>query len=187
MNKLHVEWLSSPDWARMLEENLLPWVLAAGDLGDDVLEIGPGPGLTTDLLRPLVPKLTAVEIDEGLAAALSERLAGTNVTVVWADASRSGLESDRFSAATCFTMLHHVPSPAEQDRLFSEICRMLRPGGLLLVEDGKDSDMMREFHVDDVFNPVEPDTVGVRLMEAGFEQCEIHDLGYGIRLSARKP
>jgi len=51
MNELHLQFLGSPDWAKMLEVDLLPWIEGAGDLGDDVLEIGPGPGLTTDLLR----------------------------------------------------------------------------------------------------------------------------------------
>jgi SAM-dependent methyltransferase len=187
MNKLHVEWLSSPDWARMLEENLLPWIEAAGDLGDDVLEIGPGPGLTTDLLRRHSAKLTAVEIDEGLAEALRRRLAGTNVTVVCADAAASGLDSDRFSAATCFTMLHHVPSAAQQDKVLAEVCRMLRPGGLFLAEDGKDSEMMREFHLDDVFVPVDPATLPSRLVAAGLEQVEVEEHEYGLRFLARKP
>jgi hypothetical protein len=35
----------------MLAKDLLPWVSSVADLGADVLEIGPGPGLTTDLLR----------------------------------------------------------------------------------------------------------------------------------------
>ena len=51
MNESHIEILSSPRWAEMLERDLLPWVDSVADLGDDVLEIGPGPGLTTDLLR----------------------------------------------------------------------------------------------------------------------------------------
>jgi len=47
------EFLASPDWARMLETDLLPWLGRVADLGDDVLEVGPGPGLTTDKLRRL--------------------------------------------------------------------------------------------------------------------------------------
>ena len=47
MNKEHLERLSSPEWAEMLQRDLLPWVTSAADLGDDVLEVGPGPGLTT--------------------------------------------------------------------------------------------------------------------------------------------
>jgi SAM-dependent methyltransferase len=55
MNKRHIEVLSSPRWAAMLERDLLPWVASVTDLGDDVLEVGPGPGLTTELLRVLRP------------------------------------------------------------------------------------------------------------------------------------
>lgn len=51
MNKFHRRYCRSALWARRLERSLLPWVLGETDLGDDVLEIGPGPGVTTDLLR----------------------------------------------------------------------------------------------------------------------------------------
>ncbi|GHF16232.1 hypothetical protein GCM10010359_17110 [Streptomyces morookaense] len=34
----------------------------------------------------------------------------------------------RFDSVVCFTMLHHVPTPAAQDRLFAEAHRVLRPG-----------------------------------------------------------
>src|SRR5438445_3910104 len=110
MNETHLQFLASPEWAKMLETDLLPWILEAGDLGDDVLEIGPGPGLTTDLLRQRVQRLTAVELDPALAGALKERLARTNVDVIRGDAASGVLAADRFSAATCFSVLHHVPS-----------------------------------------------------------------------------
>src|SRR5438270_7348248 len=116
MNDAHLQFLASPEWAQMLETELLPWLLESADLGDDVLEVGPGPGLTTDLLRQRVLKVTAVELDKQLATALAARLSGTNVDVVHADAADSGLPANRFSAATCFTMLHHVESPELQDR-----------------------------------------------------------------------
>jgi len=75
VNQGHLQFLASPEWARMLESELLPWVEAAGNLGDDVLEIGPGPGLTTDLLRRRVSRVTAVEVDPNLGQALKVRLA----------------------------------------------------------------------------------------------------------------
>ena len=96
MNRSHIEFLSSPQWARMLETDLLPWIEAAGELGDDVLEIGPGPGLTTDLLRTRVARVTAIEIDPVLADPLKQRLEGTNVEVICGDAAETNLDSDRF-------------------------------------------------------------------------------------------
>ena len=70
MNEYHLRMLSSPRWAEMLERDLLPWVASVADLGDDVLEVGPGPGLTSDLLRQRTARLTAVEIDPALALSL---------------------------------------------------------------------------------------------------------------------
>lgn len=112
----------------MLRDLILPYALADARLGDDVLEVGPGPGMTTDLLRADVAKLTAVELDEGLAAALEERLPDTNVEVVNADATAMPFDDGRFSGAVSFTMLHHVPIAELQDRLVAEVARVLRPG-----------------------------------------------------------
>src|SRR5262245_38617336 len=76
MNQAHLEALASEEWRQTLRERALPFAfgeLTVADLGDDVLEIGPGPGLTTELLAPQVPHLTSVEIDPALATSLAER------------------------------------------------------------------------------------------------------------------
>src|SRR5215510_4049739 len=99
MNEAHLNFLASPDWAAILERDHLPWIDGTADLGDHLLEVGPGPGLTTDLLRQRCEAVTAVELDENLASALAERLASTNVEVVHADAAATGFPADRFSAA----------------------------------------------------------------------------------------
>jgi SAM-dependent methyltransferase len=184
---MHLQFLASPEWGQMLETDLLPWVLEVADLGDDVLEVGPGPGLTTDLLRLRTARLTAVEVDDVLATALAARLADTNVDVVHADATNSGLESNRFSAATCFSMLHHMPSRELQDQLFAEMHRVLRPSGAFIAADSVDSELIREFHVDDVFVPVAPDTLGERLEAAGFANVCIDVGDYQVRFNATKP
>jgi SAM-dependent methyltransferase len=187
MNKGHLQLLASPEWAQRLETELLPWLLGVADLGDDVLEIGPGPGLTTDLLRHRTANLTAVEADGQLAAALAGRLAGTNVEVIHADATESGLASNRFAAVTCFSMLHHMPSPEAQDRLFAEVHRVLRPGGTFIGTDSIDSKELREFHVDDTFVPVSPDTLGSRLEAVGLTRARVEVTTYELRFHAKKP
>ena len=186
MNELHLQFLASPQWAAMLQTELLPWLRSVGDLGDDVLEIGPGPGLTTDLLKDLTPRVTAIELDEQLAAALSARLEGTNVTVINADATNTGLDGDRFSAATCFSMLHHVPEPEMQDRVFAEVHRVLRPGGLFAVVDSLDIQAIRGGHVDDVFVPIHHETLGARLEAVGFSNLVIEIGAYEFRAHALK-
>jgi SAM-dependent methyltransferase len=187
VNESHITFLSSPEWARMLETDLVPWVEAAGELGDDVLEIGPGPGLTTDLLASRVVRLTAIEADPQLAASLTQRLRGGNVEVIHRDATRSGLDSDRFSTVTCFSVLHHLPSPAAQDRLFAEIGRVLRPGGMFVGADSLDSEPIRAGHAGDTFVPVDPDALRTRLTPAGLVLSDLDRGDYQFRFVAKKP
>ena len=128
MNEEHLRLCSSPEWAAYVADDLLPWVLADYQLGDDLLEVGPGPGLTTDILRRHAGHVTAAELDVGLAARLAQRLAGTNVEVVTADATRLPFPAGRFSAVACLTMLHHIPSAGLQDTALAEMARVLRAG-----------------------------------------------------------
>lgn len=186
MNEGHLQFLASPQWAEMLKNDLLPWVESVGDLGDDVLEIGPGPGLTTDLLRGRVARLTTVEVDEALALSLQQRLLGTNVEVICADATGGSLPSDRFSSAMCFSMLHHMPTPGDQDKLFESLYRALRPGAIFVGADSLDLEPIRAGHVDDTFTPVPPDTLRPRLDQAGFTATQIDIGDYQFRFVARK-
>jgi Methyltransferase domain len=87
MNEQPLKYCASDEWALAVQKWIIPGALEGLDLGDDVLEVGPG---------------THLPFPDG-----------------------------RFSAALSFTMLHHVPSPSEQDRLLAELARVLswwRPG-----------------------------------------------------------
>src|SRR5260370_23666767 len=166
MSERHLQLGASAEWAESVQRELLRWALDGRDLGDDVLEVGPGPGMTTDLLRRTVAKLTAVEVDAALAAALAQRLVGSNVDVVHADGTSLPFENGRFSGATSFTMLHHVPSPALQDRLLGELRRVLRPVGLLIGVDSIDEPECRDLHPGDICVPVDPANLTERLQAA---------------------
>jgi 16S rRNA (adenine1518-N6/adenine1519-N6)-dimethyltransferase len=68
-------------------------IVAAGDLtpNDTVLEVGPGPGVLTELLAQQAGRVVAVELDDRLIPFLRERFAAqAHVTIVHADI----LESD---------------------------------------------------------------------------------------------
>jgi len=186
VNDGHLKYLSSPVWAAQLKDELLPWVIGARNLGDDFLEVGPGPGLTTDLLRALVPQLTAIEVDPDLAASLAQRLATASVDVVHADATAMPFEADRFSGAACLTMLHHLPTSQLQDQLFGELRRVLRPGGVMVGCDSIDTPEVRAGHDDDIFTPVDPDRLASRLEAAGFENIDVEVKGSRVRFAATK-
>ena len=187
MNEEHLVFCASDEWRNAVKQWILPWALTDIDLGPDVIEVGPGPGLTTETLRLGVERLTAVELDVDLAAALRDRMAGTNVEVVNADATALPQESDRFSGAVSFTMLHHVPTPELQDQLFAELARVLKPSGVLVLSDSLGSDELRAFHGGDTYNPVDPATLPARLERAGFDAIDVQTNEYGWMAHARKP
>jgi SAM-dependent methyltransferase len=187
MNPEHLAFCASDEWRAVLEDFILPWALTEVELGPDVIEVGAGPGLVTDALRARVPRLTAVELDDDLAPSLAARLAGTNVDVVHADATSLPHESNRFSGAVSFTMLHHVPSVELQDRLFAELSRVLAPTGVLVLSDSVASDELRAFHDGDTYNPVDPASLPARLVTAGYAEIDVQANEFGWMAHARMP
>lgn len=187
MNRLH-RWLcGSKRWKSTVESHILPWTLEGVDLGQDVLEVGPGPGASTEILRTRVKQLTCVETDPALASALRERYAAGNVRVLHEDATSMSLRDGSFDGAVCFSMLHHVPSAALQDRLLSEVCRTLRPGGVFAGTDSLHSLPLRLLHIGDTMVLVDPAKFPARLEAAGFGDIHVElKEPYAFRFRARK-
>jgi len=180
MNEGHMRFCASDEWRSIVHESILPVALRDVELGDEAIEIGPGPGFTTDILRTRTAHLTAVELDEGLAAALAERLAGGNVDVVVGDATALDFGAGRFTGAASFHMLHHIAPAGAQDRAFAELACVLVPGGVLVAADGVYSEGSAVFHENDTYNPIAPEELEGRLAAAGFGSVRVrtHDLGW---------
>jgi SAM-dependent methyltransferase len=186
MNWIHRRYCGSPSWATFVASSLLPWGLDGLDLGDEVLEVGPGLGVTTRLLAGRVPRLVAIEVEEGFVATLERQLGGA-VEVVHGDGSAMPFDQGRFSAVVCFTVLHHVPSPALQDRLFAEALRVLRPGGVFAGTDSLPNLRFRLIHLFDTMVTVDPATLPARLEAPGFADVEVATIPRRVRFRARKP
>jgi SAM-dependent methyltransferase len=187
MNRLHGLICSSDWWSRSVERDLLPWGLSGLQLGDDVLEIGPGFGATTAVLADRPGELTVLELEPRYCERLRRQLPG-GVTVVQGDATAMPFDDGRFSAVVCFTMLHHLPSPAAQDRLLAEAARVLRPGGLFAGTDSLGTGLLfRLLHVGDTLVPVGPDGLPERLRAVGLGDTEIRRSERSFRFHARKP
>lgn len=178
MNLVHRWYCNSDRWARSVQNQMLPYSLRGIDLGVHLLEVGPGPGKTTDWLRERVPQITAIEIDPKLAASLKARMEGGNVTVVEGDATAMPFPDASFDSAVCYTMLHHVPA-ALHDTLLAEVARVLKPGAPFIGADSRPSFMWNIFHLFDDRNPVEPSTFAERLRRAGFAQAELPHVAKG--------
>lgn len=186
MNENHAQVCGSPEWAAYLQDEILPSLTQHADLGDEMLEIGPGPGAATAWLRDRVKKLTVVEIEEAAAAKLTERYQDSNVEVVIGDATKLSYPDESFDSVGSFTMLHHVPTAALQNKILAEAFRVLRPGGVLIASDSVASNGLHEFHADDTYNPIEPGTVITRLQTIGFGDLIVM-VSERLQIVARKP
>ncbi len=187
MNRLHRWHCRSSRWKEELETEILPWSMTGVELGDEVLEIGPGPGLTTNWLQRRCGRLTCIEVDRDLASFLAKRKAKAGVRVHCGDATAMPYRDCSFSSVVLFTVLHHVPSATLQDRLFAEACRVLKPGGTLAGVDSMQSLLMRIFHIGDTMVLVDPAGLPARLKSVGFREIKTESGAGKFRFSARRP
>ena len=184
MNENHAL-CSTPEWAEFMESEVLEPVTAGLDLGDEMLEIGPGPGAATHWLRHRVKRLVALELDPDAARRLEDQLVGTNVTVQVGDATALPFSDASFDSVGCFTMLHHIPTAQDQFKILCETYRVLRPGGVLVGADSLASQGLHEFHEGDTYNPIDPARLLVCLQAAGSAHVMV-STGEGLLFTARK-
>jgi SAM-dependent methyltransferase len=176
---------ATSEWAEFLEAEVLEPVTAGVDLGQELLELGPGPGAATRWLRHRVERLVALELDPVAAARLADELAGTNVTVQVGDSAAAPFPDASFDSVGCFTMLHHLPTARQQFQTLREAQRLLRPGGVLVGADSLASQGLHEFHEGDTYNPIDPARLLVFLQAAGFDHVMV-SVGEGLLFTAAK-
>jgi SAM-dependent methyltransferase len=173
VNENHAACCGGPEWAEHIQVDILPTLVGDLDLGETMLEIGPGFGAATAWLRSKVGHLVALEVNADTTEALSKQFAGTNVEAVCGDAAALEYADESFDSVACFTMLHHVPTVSQQNRLLAEALRVLRPGGVLVGADSIASDGLHHFHLEDTYNPVEVGSFLPRLQTIGFEKITL--------------
>jgi len=186
MNRIHHWYCRSSAWRRRVRTELLPWALDGAVMEVPALEIGPGPGITTDYLKTKVRSLTVLERDPVLAEKLHQRLRGTDVRVIEGDATAMPFENGAFRTVFCFTVLHHVPTSSLQDRVLAEALRVLARGGLFVGTDSRMSFRMKVFHWFDTMVIVDPETFPARLRGVGFASADIELSADAFRFCAAR-
>jgi SAM-dependent methyltransferase len=186
MNENHAQLCASPEWAERLESDVLVPLAASVSLGDEMLELGPGPGAATRWLRHRVKRLVALELDPAAAALLADEFAGTTVTIEVGDCTRAPFPDASFDAVGSFTMLHHLPTQEQQFATLCQAFRVLRPGGVLLGADSLASQGLHAFHEGDVYNPIDPARLLVFLQAAGFGRVTL-TVDEWLLFTAHKP
>lgn len=133
-------------------------------------------------------RVTSIEIDGKLAASLASRTRenAAGLRVVRGDGTALPFGDGYFSAAVCFTMLHHIPSAELQNRLFREVHRVLRPGALFVATDSLPGVTMKLIHIGDTMVLIDPITIKSRLEQAGFSEINVEVAIGALRFQARR-
>jgi len=187
MNALENWFCGSGLWRYVTRRQLLPWVLHGVDLGEDVLELGAGPGAATLELARLAPRITCLEYDPKAVTTLGTRTRDSNARVIRGDAAALPFANRSFSSAIAILMFHHLKSGELQDRAFGEILRVLKPGGVLMIFEIPDGWFHRLEHFKSTFVPLNPATVTARLNALGFSIPKVSVRSGGFRIRAQRP
>jgi ubiquinone/menaquinone biosynthesis C-methylase UbiE len=99
-----------------------------GVLGSTV-EFGCGTGFFTPALAAKAVSVTATDLSPGMVAVARQRVSAANVTFQIEDCQRTSFADDSFDAAFLGLVVHFT----EPHRTLSEMHRILKPGGMLLV------------------------------------------------------
>ena len=117
--------------------------------GSRVLELGCGKAEKTRLVSEKAASVLALEVDELQLA--KNRMIGDlpNVRFEYGGAENIPAADSNFDIVLMFKSLHHVPSES-LDNAFSEICRVLKPGGMAYISEpvyaGEFNEILRLFH-----------------------------------------
>jgi ubiquinone/menaquinone biosynthesis C-methylase UbiE len=96
-----------------------------------VLDVGCGAGALAFAVSPDAREVVAIDSDAAMVE-IARTHAPSNVRVELGDGERLPFEDGEFDVAATMRTLHHTPHPG---RLVTELVRVTKPGGMLLVVD----------------------------------------------------
>lgn len=106
--------------------------------GESVLDVGCGTGTLAIAIKARAPQagVVAVDADDTVLAIAREKAREANVAIDFreCDARALPLEARSFDVVVSSLFFHHLRR-ADKERVLREICRVLRPGGVLHVAD----------------------------------------------------
>jgi ubiquinone/menaquinone biosynthesis C-methylase UbiE len=100
-------------------------------IGDKVLDLGCGNGRLVDAFRGKVIEYAGIDNSEKLVEIAKKKHPAQDFHFF--DGLRIPFEDNKFDAVFCIAVLHHVPGSQLRGEFLSEIRRVLKPGGKLIL------------------------------------------------------
>ena len=135
-------------------------------------DLGCGTGQVSAAIAPFVARVIAVDGSAAMLQAAKRRLHGLdNIDLRRGELEALPIDDGRLDAATLMLVLHHVPEP---DKALTEVARVVKPGGRLLVVDmlPHDRDHYRQ-QMGHVWLGFSEDQMRRLMGDAGFEEIRI--------------
>ena len=135
-------------------------------------DLGCGTGQVSAALAPFVTHVVAVDASAAMLQAAKKRLHGfDNIDLRRGDLEALPIDDARLDAATVMLVLHHVSDPG---RALTEVARVLKPGGRLIVVDmlPHDRESYRQ-QMGHVWLGFSEEQIGRIFHEGGFEKVRI--------------
>ena len=124
----HREWLGEA-----FENKIRSWLARRFTPDDDVLELGCGTGIFSEMIAGRVRHLTATDFSPEMLERAGRRLrAYDNVETRREDARHTSFADGAFDAVLAVNLFHHASEPEAVAR---ECSRVVRPGGRVVVID----------------------------------------------------
>ena len=173
VNRNH-EVCDSDEWRAAVRDFIIPWAVGEGDLGDEVLEVGPGNGATTDVFREQFPP------HRGRARSRTGPPAHPAPGGHKRDRDRrrrnalarsTPIISAARRASRCCTTCRRTPcrtSCSPRSR------HVVQPGGLFVASDSLPSDDLAAFHEGDTYMPLDPEGLATAWSAPGFVDVDVH-------------
>jgi len=122
----------------------LPWIK-----GQDVLDVASGEGYGSHLISQEAKSVVGVDIDVKTIEHAREKYNRDNLSFQVGDVLNLPVEDSRFDVVVCFETIEHL---ADHPRLMTELKRVLKPDGLLLMSSPDKSSYSDQTGYDNPFH-----------------------------------
>lgn len=152
--------------------------------GKKVLDVACGEGYGSNILSEVADIVVGMDINAETVQLANEKYGSTKLTYIVGSAEKLPFENESFDAIVSFETIEHISETA-QENFLSEIKRVLRPNGLLVMStpnkaiytdavNGKNPYHIKEFYTDEFIAFVKDKFQSVEVF------CQYPDTGYFI-------